>query len=139
MAIAGKSGKLTVVDSSSTTETVKKVIGITNWSLSLTVSTLDKTALGDDWKSYIHGLKEWTASASGNFEIGSTAPSGEEDQEVLQNALLEGTEVELKLYVDGTHYYSGKAIVASMSVDDTLEDVVNASFEFTGCGALSFE
>ena len=136
MAVAGKIGKLTLVNA--TTSDPEKVIGLTNWSLSLSVSALDTTALGDSWKSYILGLKEWTASASGHFEIVGTPASGEITQNALQDALLNGTQVALQLYVDDTHYYAGNAVITSISIDDSLEDVISASFEFSGCGALSF-
>ena len=51
MAIAGKNGKV-VVGTSGT----EKVVGIKNWSLELSLETLDTTALGDDWKNYIRTL-----------------------------------------------------------------------------------
>lgn len=134
MAIAGKSGKMTLAKEGSD----QKIVGITNWSLSLVISTLDTTALGDDWKSYILGLKEWTASASGNYEVTGASTTEVTTQEALQDAYLNGTPVNVKFYVDSEHYYEGNAVIASLSIDDTLEDVVNISFEFTGTGALSF-
>ena len=48
MAVAGKNGKVVVGASAS-----KKVVGIKNWSLELSLDTLETTALGDDWKNYI--------------------------------------------------------------------------------------
>lgn len=136
MAVAGKIGKLTLLNP--TTSESEKVIGLKNWSLSLTVTSLDTTALGDSWKSYILGLKEWTASASGFFEIVGSPATGEITQNDLQEALLNGTQVSVQFYVDETHYYAGNAVVTSITIDDTLEDVISASFEFSGCGALSF-
>ena len=135
MAIAGKNGKLVIgaegVDA--------KVVGIKNWSLSLSIATIDDTELGNDWKKYILGLKEWSASSSGNYAIFETAGEGETNQEVLQDAYLNGTKITVKLYVDATHYYSGQAYITSLSIDDTVEDAVSISMDFTGCSALSFE
>lgn len=135
MAIAGKSGKITINGEAGAEQ---KVMGITNWSLSLLISTLDTTSLGDDWKTYLVGLKEWTASASGNYEVTNASTTSIASQSALQDAFLNGTPVDIKLYVNAEHYYQGTAVIASMTIDDTLEDVVNISFEFTGCGALSF-
>ena len=42
MAIAGKNGKVVIGGSS------EKVVGIKNWSLELSLETLETTALGDD-------------------------------------------------------------------------------------------
>ena len=130
MAVAGKNGK--VVIGASTTE---KVVGIKNWSLELSLETLETTALGDDWKNYITGLKEWTASSEGDYNV----PTDTAGQKALQDAFLNGTIVKVKLYVDATNYYTGEAYISSLSIEDPVDDVVTISIEFTGSGALSFE
>ena len=127
MAIAGKNGK--VIIGTGTT----KVVGIKNWSLELSLETLETTALGDDWKNSISGLKEWTASAEGDFEV-TTDTTG---QKLLSDAYLAGTTVEVKLFVDATNYYTGTAYINSLSIEDPVDDVVTISIEFTGNGALS--
>ena len=95
MAVAGKNGKVVVGASAS-----KKVVGIKNWSLELSLDTLETTALGDDWKNYITGLKEWSASSEGDYEV----PVDTEGQKALQDGFLNGTTVKVKLYVHGTNY-----------------------------------
>lgn len=130
MALAGKNGKICLGTS--------KIVGMKNWSLSLSVSTLDTTALGDDWKSYILGLKEWTASSDGDYQF--TAINEQQTiQNGLQEAYLSGTPVILRLYVDETHYYTGTAVITSLSIDDPVADIIGISIGFTGCGALTFE
>jgi len=130
MAVAGKNGKVVIGESAT-----KKVVGIKNWSLELSLDTLETTALGDDWKNYITGLKEWSASSEGDYEV----PVDAEGQQALQDAFLNGTTVTVKLYVDGTNYYKGEAYINSLSIEDPVDDVVSISIEFTGTGALTFE
>lgn len=130
MAVAGKNGKVVIGEAST-----KKVVGIKNWSLELSLDTLETTALGDDWKNYITGLKEWSASSEGDYEV----PVDTEGQKALQDAFLNGTTVTVKLYVDGTNYYQGEAYINSLSIEDPVDDVVSISIEFTGTGALTFE
>ncbi len=130
MAIAGKNGKV-VVGSSST----EKVVGIKNWSLELSLDTLETTALGDDWKNYIAGLKEWTASSEGDYGV----PTDTAGQQALQTAYLNGQVVKVKLYVDASNYYTGEAYISSLSIEDPVDDVVSISIEFTGNGPLTFE
>ena len=127
MAIAGKTGKVVVGEN--------KVIGIKNWSLELSIDSLETTALGDDWKNYITGLKEWSASSEGDYTVTSDVTG----QELLQTAFLNGTEVVIKMYVDATNYYTGGAIITSLSIEDPVDDVVSISIEFTGNGELTFE
>lgn len=130
MAIAGKNGKVVLGLSSS-----GKVVGIKNWSLELSLDTLETTALGDDWKKYISGLKEWTASSEGDYGV----PTDTAGQQALQTAFLDGDVVTLKLYVDDKNYYTGEAFISSLSIEDPVDDVVSISIEFTGNGALTFE
>ena len=130
MAVAGKNGKVVIGDSST-----EKVFGMKNWSLELSLETLETTALGDDWKNYITGLKEWTASSEGDYGV----PTDTAGQKALQDAFLNGTTVKVKMYVDGTNYYQGDAYISSLSIEDPVDDVVSISIEFTGTGALSFE
>ena len=129
MAIAGKSGKVTIGSDDPAT-----VVGIKNWSLELSLDRLETTALGDDWKNYITGLKEWSASSEGDYEVGTDT----DGQKALQDAYLSGDTVDIKLYVDDTHYYSGEAYINSLSVEDPVDDVINISIEFTGSGELTF-
>lgn len=130
MAVAGKNGKVVIG-----AEATKKVVGIKNWSLELSLDTLETTALGDDWKNYITGLKEWSASSEGDYEV----PVDEQGQAALQKAFLDGTTVTVKLYVDEKNYYTGEAYINSLSIEDPVDDVVSISIEFTGTGALTFE
>lgn len=128
MAIAGKNGKVSI-------SATNKVVGIKNWSLELSLETLETTALGDDWKNYISGLKEWTASSEGDYEV----PTDKAGQQALQEAFLKGSTVTVQMYVDGTNYYKGEAYISSLSIEDPVDDVVSISIEFTGTGALTFE
>ena len=84
MAIAGKKGKVAIG-----TDDPVTVVGIKNWSLELSTDTLETTALGDDWKNYITGLMEWTASSEGDYSVETDA----EGQAALQEAFLAGETV----------------------------------------------
>lgn len=129
MAIAGKNGKVIIGTGTS------KVVGIKSWSLELSLDTLEITALGDEWKNYIAGLKEWSASSEGDYEVTSDTTG----QDALQTAYLAGSTVTVKLYVDSSNYYTGTAYINSLSIEDPVDDVVTISIEFTGTGALTFE
>ena len=130
MAIAGKKGKVAIGEG----DAVVKVESIKSWSLEMSADQLDTTYLGDEWKSSMAGLKEWSASAEGDFDI-ITDVSG---QKALQDAHLAGTSVQVQLFVNETNFYSGTAQIASLSVEDGVEDKVTFSCEFTGNGPLSF-
>ena len=128
MAIAGKNGKVTIGQSANPVASIK------SWSLELNLDTLETTALGDDWKNFIAGLKEWSASCEGNYAI----HTDENGQQNLQDAYISGETVIVKLYVNDTNYYTGSAYVSSLSVEDPVDDVVSATFELKGTGELTF-
>ena len=73
-------------------------------------------------------------TAEGNWAV-DTDSNG---QAALQAALLGGTEVALKLYVDDTHYYSGQAFVSNMSTGVEAAGKVEVSFDFTFNGEVSY-
>jgi TP901-1 family phage major tail protein len=123
---AGKKGKVMIG--------ANAVTALNNWSLELGLDTLETTAFGDEWKNFIAGLKEWSASSEGAYNVHADTNG----QAALQNAFLNGTEVDLKLYVNTTNYYSGQAIISSLSVEDPVDDIVTISIEFQGNGALSY-
>lgn len=124
--IAGKSGKITLG--------ANTVTDITSWSLDVNCDMLDATALGDDWKKTLPGLKDWSASADANWNVATDANG----QKALQDAYLNGTSVALKLYVNATNYYSGTAYVTSLSIETPVGGEVSASFELQGSGALTY-
>lgn len=126
MALAGKGGKVMI--------NTNEVADIKTWSLDIGADNLDDTALGDSWKTFIQGLKEWSATAEGNWVI-STDTNG---QKAIQDAYLAGNTVTLKLYVNSTNYYTGTALISSISVETGVEDLVTVSFEFQGSGAISY-
>lgn len=110
------------------------VAELSNWKMDLSADMADVTAFSTTgWKSNIPGLKEWSGSAEGNFDMSDT-----NGQLALQNALLNGTSVALKLYVDATHYYSGTAYVKKIAPEAAVDDVVKVSFDFQGSGALTY-
>lgn len=125
-----KNGKLQIGDTTPVT-----VVGIKSWSLDLSLDAYDTTALGADWKSYITGLKEWTASADGDFNIHTDTVG----QKALQDAFLGGAEVQASFFVDEAHCYKGSAIIGSLSIEDPVDDVVSVSIDFTRSGELTFE
>lgn len=125
MAIAGKGGKVVVG-----TATVAEV---GEWSLDINSEMLETTKFLDDWKSFIAGLKDWSGSFSGRWDMTDTT-----GQKALQDAILGGTSVTLKLYVNGTNYYTGTAFISTESPSAGVDGLVEVSFDVQGSGALTY-
>lgn len=106
---------------------------IGDFALDINAALSSKEAFGDDWKSNLVGLRDWSGSFSGRLDLGDT-----NGQVALQNAILNDTLVTLKLYNDATHYYSGSAYLSKMNIKAAVAGNVDVSFNFTGDGALSW-
>jgi predicted secreted protein len=124
-ALAGKGGSIKLGTNA--------VAEMGEWSLDLELDTQEDTAFGDDWKSYLAGLKGWSGSGSGRWDMTDT-----NGQKAIQDALLNGTALTLKLYVDATHNYSGSAFVTGLSPSATVDGMVEISFDFQGSGSLTY-
>lgn len=128
MAVAGKSGGL-YIDSN-------KVAEIKNWNLDLSADMLDSTNFDSNgWKQFIAGLKEWSASAEGNYTV-NTDTNG---QKAIQDAWLAGTSLSIELRVGATvPKYTGSVLISSMPVEVPVDGIVGISIELQGTGALGY-
>jgi predicted secreted protein len=127
VAIAGKGGNVKIGAAA---------IGEVNqWKLDIVNTEIDTTNFGSaGWKTYIAGLNEWSGSFDGNWIV-ETDTTG---QVVIQNAILNGTIATLEFDVDGTHHYSGSALIKKFSVDANVKDQIKLVVDFQGTGALTY-
>ena len=109
-----------------------QVAEIKSWSLEITSDTVDASIIGTSWRKNQATIKSW----SGNFEgfWDETDTNG-------QGALAAGGTVTLNLYPEGNDsgdtYWTGDAIITSISYSAAFDGIVEASFSFTGTGSLS--
>ena len=107
---------------------------VTSWSISMESDTLETTAMGTGgWKTFIGSLQSW----SGTVEVFVDDDAGAQDVVSQVVANTAGAAVAVIL-TDGTNgnSYTGTAVVTSISVDASTADLVTASMDLTGSGAL---
>lgn len=107
------------------------VAEIRDWSVEQTSEVVNDTVMGDTWMSNKATQKSWTASFNAYWDDTDTGG---------QLALDVGTEVTLNLYSEDTSgaiYWSGTAIISSVSQSASFDGLVEASFSATGNGALT--
>lgn len=109
------------------------VAEIRSFSVDMTADTIEDSTMGDSWRTYKSVLKTWSGSIDCYWDETDTTGQG---------ALTAGTEVTLNLYPEGAttgdKYYSGTAIVTGMTVTQSFDGMVEASFKFQGTGILTF-
>lgn len=109
--------------------TIAEVVG---FSVDNTGDVFEDTALADTAKTYIAGQSGWTASVECHWD--ETDTNG-------QVAMTVGATVTLNLYPEGATtgdiYYSGSAIITSISRSVAIGSTVKASYSMQGTGALT--
>ncbi len=124
--MATKIGKDGIVKSGSNT-----VSEVRSWSIEETANTIPDTVMGDAEESHLLTTVAW----SGQMECYWDA------LDVGQADFTIGATVTLNLYPEGSdsgdEWYSGSAIVNSISRQASLDGIVEASIGFIGCGALT--
>ncbi len=121
---AGSEGKVFVGSS--------QVAEVKSWSMEITSDTVDASIIGTQWRKNQATIKSW----SGSFDA-----FWDETDTTGQGALSVGGTVTLNLYPEGDDtgatYWSGDAIITSISYSAAFDGIVEATFSFTGTGALS--
>lgn len=109
-----------------------QVAEVKSWSMEVTSDTVDASIIGTQWRKNQATIKGW----SGSFDA-----FWDETDTTGQGALSAGATVTLNLYPEGNasgaKYWSGDIIITSISYNAAFDGIVEASFSFTGTGALS--
>jgi hypothetical protein len=119
----------------STDSTVKigsALVGeLKSFTVTQTAGTIEDTVLGDTAKTFKAGLTSWSGSADANWD----------ETDAGQTAISVGSEVVFSAYFEGVAsgdtYQTGSAIVSEVTTSTTVDGLVEASFSFTGTGALT--
>ena len=109
-----------------------QVAEVKSWSLEIKSDTTDASIIGTEWRKNQATIKSWNASFDGFWDETDTDGQG---------ALVAGATVTLNLYPEGDDsgdtYWSGDAIVESVSYSGAFDGIVEASFSVTGNGAIT--
>lgn len=109
------------------------VAEIDTWDLSINADLNETTKFGDAAKGFLPGVYEWNGTFKGRLDTTDT-----NGQAAIQTAILAGTSVALKLFVDTTKNYNGTAFLKTMSPKASVAGTADADFSFQGSGALTF-
>lgn len=120
---AGSEGKVFIGTS--------QVAEVKSWSLEVTSDTVDASIIGTQWRKNQATIKSWSGSFDGFWDETDTTGQG---------ALAVGATVTLNLYPEGdatgATFWTGNAIVTSIAYSGSFDGIVEATFSFTGSGAL---
>ena len=108
------------------------VAEVTGFSFDETSDTIESTALSNSARSYVADYVTFSGTVDCMWD--ETDTSG-------QGAMTVGSTVTLNLYPEGSGsgatYYTGSAIITSISRANAMGSIVTASFSFQGSNALT--
>ncbi len=106
----------------------KAVAHMSEFSLELTRDIKDGTFFGGDgYKEKKAGAKDWSASFNGVADF-----TTDTSQKELIDAFEAGTLVEAAFYLNETTYFTGSALIESLSIDNSAEDGPNIDISLAG-------
>jgi predicted secreted protein len=109
-----------------------QIAEIKSWSMEISSDTVDASIIGTSWRKNQATIKSFSGSFDGFWD---------ETDTLGQGSLAAGATVTLNLYpegnVSGDTYWSGDVIITSISYNASFDGLVEASFSFTGTGALT--
>ncbi len=109
------------------------VAGISEWTLDMSMSTVETTAFGETWDSKVPSVRTATGSFSGNREQTDTGATA------LMNSFLGGSAVILRLYEDATKYFLiGTAYFTSYSPTVSVKGKGELSYNFDVSGPVTY-
>ena len=104
---------------------------VISFSVSVTADVAEATAMGDTYKSYTTGFKDWTAQATCRLKTSGLDHTIASDLgESATLALDTGTGV-------GNPTFTGTAILIDISVNQESTDNVQVTYSFQGNGTLT--
>ena len=108
------------------------VAEVRSWSLEHSADVIEKSVMGDSYRSYHAGMQSATASIECYWD--ETDTNG-------QVALAPASEVTLVLYPEGASsgdtYYSGTAIVTSKNITGSFDGMIEASISANFSGGIT--
>ena len=106
---------------------------MSEWSLDISHSPVDATAFGNDWAKYVPSIRNATGAFQGNFDVSDSG------QTSLLNALLGGSAIALRLYVNASKYFNiASAYVTGMGPAISQTGKGDTSYSFQNSGTVTF-
>lgn len=106
---------------------------IAEWTLGLAHAPVDATAFGNDWAKYVPSIRNATGTFAGNMDHADSA------QTSLIGAMLGGSAVAFRLYLDGTKYFNiASAYLTGMNPGISQTGKGNVTYSFQNNGTVTF-
>lgn len=108
------------------------IANISEWTLDIKHAPVDDTEFTDTWESDVAGILSASGTLKGSFDEDDTY------QAALQAAMLAKTSIVLKLYYDGSNYWSiAAAYLTDLKSSNNVKGKVEVEYGFKVNGAVT--
>lgn len=117
------------------------LVAVRNFSIELTADTIETSVMGTNVRTYVKGMSSWSGSADIYFddsEFGSVYPNLCDTSS--HNVGDAGSTIKMVLQ-DGSSndkWLSGSVIITGVTINSTMDGLVEASISFQGTDDLTF-
>lgn len=125
-------GRSVVVEVSTNGTTWNRVAGLNSVSHTQPGNLQETSEFGQDWARRIYGLLDGTWSLAGNYR-----PDDTNGQMAIRNALLNDSELHVRVLWDGTNGVAQPVKVESFEVSAEAAGIVEVSIELAGDGPIT--
>lgn len=125
-------GRSVKVQVSTNGTTWNDVAGLNSASHSTPGNLQETSEFGQDWAKRIYGLLDGTWSLAGNYR-----PDDTNGQMAIRNALLNDSELHVRVLWDGTNGVAQPVKVESFEVSAEAAGIVEVSIELAGDGPIT--
>lgn len=126
--IAGKGGSVLLPGTPATA-----VSEITDWTLQIDAENYESSAMGQDWRTYVPGLRGYQGRFTGFYVVDQDT----QGQLAIENALLTGTSLVIQLQLSqGRGYYEGTVNITQVSVGVNFRQLATFDATYVGTGSL---
>ena len=127
LAIAGTKGRVFLPGTPN-----HQIAGLKQWDITVDAPTYDASVLGDIWVEVISGLKKWTGTLTGFYEI-NTDPNG---QFVLWTMMINSTYPLIEFEAGDGSLFQGEVVVTQGKISDPVNNIMTLDWTFEGTGQL---
>jgi predicted secreted protein len=140
MAILTGNNGVVKIDNNSGTPTA--LAAVRNFTVEITSDTIETTSMGNDTRTFVKGLSQFSGSADIYFDpaeyptstTGLIALNPTGSTQVVGNSPLT-----VELFLNNTaSKFSGEVIITGFTVNSSMDGMVEASISFQGSGAAAF-
>jgi len=140
--LTGNNGVVKIDDAAGTATAIASV---RSFSIEITADTIETSTMGTDARTYLKGMSQFSGTAE-IFYDGDEFPTaaGSTNMEALNPTLTNvgASPIGLEVFPDesgsaGTKW-SGNIIVTGMTINSSMDGMIEASISFQGSGALAY-